>query len=195
MTIGRPREFDTALALDAAMHQFWGKGYEATSLQDLLDVMQISKSSFYETFGNKHQLFEQCLTHYAQSLANHMKEDLQRAKTGRTFIESIFTAVADEASAKKEKHGCLLVNTANELAHRDKTICKLVSFGTAQLGDVFLSAIKRAQQEGEILVDKKPAVLANYLVTSLTGLKTMVKGGADAKTIKDIVGVVLAALG
>lgn len=195
MTIGRPREFDTDLALEAAMHQFWSKGYQATSLQDLLEVMKLSKSSFYETFRSKHQLFIRCLTHYADTLAKEMKEDLRRSKTGRKFIERVFHGVADEASTKNQKHGCLLVNTANELAHRDKTICKLVSYGTNLLGEVFLAAVKRAKQEGDLLGDNKPEVLAKYLVSSLSGLKTMVKGGANEKTVRDITGVVLAGLG
>ena len=195
MSIGRPREFDTDQALEAAMHQFWRKGYEATSLQDLLEVMHLSKSSFYETFGNKHHLFEQCLTHYWDSLTSQMIEDLRRIRSGRKFIEAVFYAVADEASQKGEKHGCLLVTTANELAHRDKVIGNLVSRGTAKLAEVFLTAVKQAQQEGDLPLDKKPTLLAIYLVSSLSGLKTMVKGGADARTVKDIARVVLSALG
>ena len=195
MTIGRPREFDTDEALEAAMHQFWSKGYEATSLQDLLKVMHLSKSSFYETFGNKHQLFEQCLMHYWDSLITQMMEDFHRIRSGRKFIEAVFSTVAHEASQKGVKHGCLLVTTANELAHRDEIIGKLVSRGTAKLAGVFLTAVKRAQEEGDFPLDKNPKILANYLVSSLSGLQTLVKGGADAKTVRDITGVVLAALG
>jgi AcrR family transcriptional regulator len=195
MTIGRPREFDTDQALEAAMHKFWSKGYEATSLQDLLEVMNLSKSSFYETFGSKHQLFEQCLTRYVESLVKHMKEDLRRTKTGRKYIEGLFYALTDETSTTREKCGCMMVNTTNELAHRDTIIGKLITNGTASLMGVFLDAVKRAQQEGGLPKNKNPEMLANYFVSSLMGLKTMVKGGADAKTVKDIIGVVLAALG
>ena len=57
MTTGRPRQFNEEQALEAAMEQFWAVGYEATSLQDLLRVMKLSKSSLYQTFGSKHDLF------------------------------------------------------------------------------------------------------------------------------------------
>ncbi len=194
MTIGRPREFDTDQALAAAMRQFWSKGYEATSLQNLLEVMDVSKSSFYETFGSKHGLLEQCLTLYANTLITSLRDELRQAKTGLSFIEKVFKGLIDEAAAKDEKCGCLIVNTTNEMAQRDKIIAKLVANGTKSLQGVFEEAVRRGQKEGNIPLKKTPETLSNYLVSSMMGLKTMVKGGADAKTIKDICEVTITAL-
>ena len=194
MTVGRPREFDINQALEAAMRLFWSQGYEATSLQNLLKAMGISKSSFYEAFGSKHQLFEQCLTLYANTLIASFREDLQKAKSGLIFIEKVMKSLVEEASSKGEKCGCLMVNTTNELAQRDKIIAKLVANGTKSLQGVFEEAVRRAQKEGDIPVSKAPEVLASFLVSSLIGLKTMVKGGADAQTIRDVCGVTMTAL-
>ncbi len=194
MTIGRPREFDTDQALEAAMRQFWSKGYEATSLQNLLEVMEVSKSSFYETFGSKHELLEQCLTLYANTLIASLREELRQAKTGLSFIDKVLMSLIDEATAKSEKCGCLLVNTTNELAQRDKIIAKLVANGTKSLQGVFEEAVRRGQKEGNIPLNKTPEALSNYLVNSMVGLKTMVKGGADARTIKDICEITMTAL-
>ncbi len=194
MTIGRPREFDTDQALESAMRQFWSKGYEATSLQNLLEVMDVSKSSFYETFGSKHELFEQCLTLYANTLVASLREELHQAKTGLSFIEKVLKGLVDEASAKGEKCGCLIVNTTNELAQRDKIIAKLVANGTKNLQGVFEEAVRQGQKEESIPMNKSPEILSNYLVNSMVGLKTMVKGGADSKTIKDIIQVTMTAL-
>ena len=194
MQIGRPREFDSDQALEAAMRQFWSKGYEATSLQNLLEVMKVSKSSFYETFGSKHELLEQCLTRYAHTLVASLREELHQAKTGLSFIEQVLKGLIDESSAKGEKCGCLIVNTTNELAQRDKIIAKLVANGTKSLQGVFEEAVRRGQKEGSIPMNKTPGILSNYLVNSMVGLKTMVKGGADAKTIKDIIQITMTAL-
>ncbi len=194
MSIGRPREFDTDQALEAAMRQFWSKGYEATSLQNLLEVMEVSKSSFYETFGSKHELLEQCLTRYTNTLVASLREELHQAKTGLSFIEQVLKGLIDESSAKGEKCGCLIVNTTNELAQRDKIIAKLVANGTKSLQGVFEEAVRRGQKEGNIPMNKPPEILSNYLVNSMVGLKTMVKGGADAKTIKDIIQITMTAL-
>ncbi len=194
MSIGRPREFDRDQALEAAMRQFWSKGYEATSLQNLLEVMDVSKSSFYETFGSKHELLEQCLTRYANTLVASLRQELRQAKTGLSFIEKVLKGLIDEASTKGDKCGCLIVNTTNELAQRDKIIAKLVANGTKNLQRVFEEAVRRGQKEGSIPPNKNPEILSNYLVNSMVGLKTMVKGGADSKTIKDIIQVTMTAL-
>ncbi len=194
MTIGRPREFDTDQALEAAMRQFWSKGYEATSLQNLLEVMDVSKSSFYETFGSKHELLEQCLALYTNTLIASLREELRQAKTGLSFIEKVLKGLIDEASTKGEKCGCLMVNVTNELAQRDKIIAKLVANGSKSLQGVFKEAVLRGQKEGNIPLNKTPDILSNFLVNNMVGLKTMVKGGADVKTIKDIIEVTMTAL-
>ncbi|HEX9701827.1 MAG TPA: TetR/AcrR family transcriptional regulator, partial [Rhodospirillales bacterium] len=64
----RPREFETSEALNQAMQVFWTKGYEATSLADLIGAMNLSKSSFYDTFGSKHEVFLAAIEHYKQTV-------------------------------------------------------------------------------------------------------------------------------
>jgi len=194
MSVGRPREFDLETVLDAAMREFWRTGYEATSLQDLLSVMRLSKSSFYQTFESKKALFQRCVNYYRDDLCARMKTRLMESPSGRKFIEDIFYARASEAAKPGKKQGCLISNTANELAQRDPVIAKLVFEGKEQIAEAFLYAVKRGQEEGEIAQEKNPEVLAHYLLSSLSGLNTMLKGGDDEKTLKDIVSVVLSAL-
>jgi TetR/AcrR family transcriptional regulator, transcriptional repressor for nem operon len=64
MIYGRPLEFDPDIALQAAMQLFWCKGYESSSVQDLITTMEVSKSSFYQTFKSKHILFQRCIVNY-----------------------------------------------------------------------------------------------------------------------------------
>ncbi|TAN52266.1 MAG: TetR/AcrR family transcriptional regulator [Methylococcaceae bacterium] len=194
MNIGRPLEFDPDQALHDAMHVFWCKGYEATSLQDLLKAMDLSKSSFYQTFGSKQQLFERCIGRYRESMATAMRERLDRAASGRQFIAEMFYAVADEPNGPVKPRGCLVMNTANEFAQRDPLVAEWVAQCVDRFKNIFQAAVQRAQQEGDIAADKDAAVLAHYLVSSMSGLKTMVKAGAGANTVKDIVRVILCAL-
>ena len=128
MNAGRPREFKTEQVLEAAMQQFWCGGYEATSLQELLEVMQLSKSSLYQTFGSKHELFLRSIDFYQQSMIDEMHKILSNNRTSKESLKQLLENVIAEAASKKKK-GCLLVNTVNELSHRDKTVSKTVSIG------------------------------------------------------------------
>jgi TetR/AcrR family transcriptional repressor of nem operon len=194
MNIGRPRNFDSDQALQSAVQVFWSKGYESTSLQDLIEAMQISKSSFYQTFESKHQLFQNCINHYQGQFVSDITDSLKNSRTARAFIEDTFNSLADKARPSGDRRGCLILNCASEFAQRDPVIAKLITKSIKQMTDVFLSAVKRSQQEGDISSDKKPLPLARYLLSSLNGLTTMIKAGASPKEIKEVAQVVLTAL-
>lgn len=174
------------------MHVFWSKGYEATSLQDLLRAMKLSKSSFYQSYGSKHALFERSINRYRQSVTLEMREKLHQAASGRQFIEEVFSAELDDS---KPRWGCFVMNCAGEFAQRDAVIAELVAEGIQQFEVVFLEAIKRAQREGDIASDRDARALARYLVSSRSGLKTMIMAGVEPGTLRDIVALVYATLG
>ncbi len=194
MNIGRPLEFDPDRALDSAMQLFWRKGYESTSLQDLLGTMKLSKSSFYQAFKSKNQLFQRSIKNYQTLLTTDLNLQRQQAGSGKAFIKELFFDVTSETCGPDARRGCLLMNTANEFAQTDSDIANLVSTSLDQIITIFESAIKQAQQEEEIPQDKNANALATYLVSSMSGLKNMVKAGADKKTIEQIVTIVLSTL-
>jgi len=194
MNIGRPLEFDPEQALDAAMQVFWASGYEATSLQNLLDAMDLSKSSFYQAFGGKRQLFERCLKRYRDTMAAAMLDSLNQAPSGRQFIEDRLSSVASEACSDEKPRGCLVMNTANEFAQGDPAVAEWVAQGVDRFTAIFEAAVRRAQSEGDIAADNDPEVLARFLVSSMSGLKTMVKAGLGGSEVKDIIQIVLRAI-
>lgn len=191
---GRPREFDTALARDAAMQLFWSQGYEATSLSQLLSTMGLSKSSFYQTFESKRALFEQCLTRYEDILVSTMRAGLADAPNSLAFIAAALTDIATETRDPLGRRGCLMANTAAEFAQNDPQLARCVKAGFAASRDVFADAIVSAQADGSIRSKASPQTLADYLVTTVMGLKTQVKAGASAKQIENIAQVAVTAL-
>ena len=193
MTIGRPRQFDTDKALDKAMNQFWSGGYTATSLQHLLDCTKLSKSSLYQTFGNKEKLFVRCLEHYQQHIDDLLKDMLAVSTSGLAFIESLVEMVIDEADASRPR-GCLLVNTANELASKEAEIAQAVKRGLDTIKLNLKSALQQARQEGDISDDKDLDQLSDYLVTGISGLRTMVKAGASKESLKNVADLLLKTL-
>ena len=194
MSTGRPLEFDPDTALESAMHLFWRKGYELSSLQDLLSTMGLSKSSFYQTFKSKHELFQNCIRHYRKMLADDMSTQMEQTDSGKVFIETLFCNVADETAGPNSRRGCLLMNTANEFAQRDPEIAKLVSRSIEEFTDLFEKAVQQSQRQGEIPPDKDTRALAIYLVSSMSGLRNIVKAGADRETVKRIVKLILSTL-
>ena len=176
------------------MQMFWRKGYESTSLQDLITVMGLSKSSFYQTFNSKHHLFEQSIHNYQNMLSDSLQSQLQQADSGRAFIESLFYGVECELSGADARRGCLLMNTASEFSQTDPEIAALVSDSLEHISRIFEQAIEQAQSENKISANKNPKDLASYLLSNMSGLKNMVKAGADKKTIRSIVDIVLSAL-
>jgi TetR/AcrR family transcriptional repressor of nem operon len=192
--IGRPLEYDPDTALDAAMHQFWTKGYEHTSMQDLLATMNLSKSSLYQAFGGKQPLFRRCVARYTDQFANRMRAGLAAAPSGRGFIAAFLYSVLDDVRADGAPRGCLVMNTASEFAQSEPEIALDVAQSIERFHGILRAAVERAQQEGDIPPERDPAILASFLVSSMSGLKTQAKAGADAKTLEGIIGVALSAL-
>jgi len=190
--IGRPLEFDPDTALEAAMHVFWSKGYELTSMQDLLAAMNLSKSSLYQAFGGKQALFRACMARYADQMAAHLRQTLNEATSGTAFIETFLRSVLAEAQGTPR--GCLVMNTASEFAQSEANIAQDVSNSIERFRQILQAAVEQAQQEGDIAPQRDARTLASFLVSSMSGLKTQAKAGADAHTLSGIIATILRAL-
>jgi len=194
MTVGRPLEFNPERVLDAAMNLFWRQGYDATSLQSLLKVMGLSKSSLYQAFGNKQQLFEQCLQHYQQMIQAAWLERLNGGASGRQFILDTLLSTVKEAHGSASPRGCLIMNTASEFAQSNPKIAEIVNEGVENFKKIFLTAVQQGQADGTITRAKDSELLANYLVSSMSGLRTMVKAGSNINTVRSLVSIIIDSL-
>jgi len=114
----RPRTFDREDVLDRALETFWCQGYEATSMQDLVDAMGINRASLYNAFGSKHELFMEVLKHYEMQRLRRVIDTLRQASSAKEAIRDVFERAADEACTSDQR-GCLLTNTATEMCARD----------------------------------------------------------------------------
>ncbi len=194
MPAGRPRQFDPSTALTQAMELFWARGYEATSLQELLGATGLSRSSLYQKFGGKHQLFERCLDRYREIIEEGMRQRLNAAPTGRTFIEQSLDRTIADLRTPDGPRGCLMLNTANEFGHRDPVISEQVRSGIDSFRCVFTEAVQRGQADGSIRNLSEPERLASYIVAGMGGLRTLVKGGESEERIQDARDLLMMAL-
>ena len=189
MTLGRPLEFDPREALDAAMHQFWNQGYNATSLQDLLTCMELSKSSFYQTFLSKEDLFLNCITHYCEQRTKELEDKLATSSSGIKYIYLVFNSIVENSD--NTNNGCLLVNTANEFGQRNKNVSKRVYNSLKKFEDIFKKALLKAQDKKEISKNINLNTYAFYLVSGLCGLQTMIKNGAKKKDLQNHIKIMM----
>jgi AcrR family transcriptional regulator len=117
--MARPREFDIDQVLDAAMNTFWTKGYEATSMADLMEAMNLKKGSIYKAFEDKHDLFCKALERYLEGMDKQMREMVETATSPRAGIETWLQKGVEMCQGQGVKRGCLALNTAVELGPHD----------------------------------------------------------------------------
>ncbi|HJN22534.1 MAG TPA: TetR/AcrR family transcriptional regulator [Rhodospirillales bacterium] len=192
--MARQREFNTGNALQKAMQVLWAKGYKATSLQDLTAAMGISKSSFYETFGGKHELFLSALKHYDERTVEWPEGVFEGEASARLGITNIFNAAIGKLTAANSRRGCLLGSSAIEVSPHDPDVEAAVNKGLARISRAFHRAVKRGQKEDEISSRHDPRSLARFLLGSINGLQVIGKANPDRAVLEDIARVTMAAL-
>ena len=192
--MARPREFDTTQVLEQATGVFWAKGYAATSLRDLISAMGISKSSFYEAFDSKHNLYLLVLDNYIDHVSDQLVFTLGQGPSPRTAIAIAFNDIVDGAIARSDRLGCLLANAAAEIMPGDSEAAERVSAGLARLEEAYYETIVRAQRAGEVPTEADARALARFLTTSANGLHLMSKAMSDRMALYDVARVVLSSL-
>ena len=174
--MARPREFDIDQALNNAMQAFWSNGYEATSLADLMEAMDLQKGSIYKAFGDKHTLFISALEHYLEAAHQFDKEYLEKATSPKKGISTWLNTELKNACGQSIKRGCLMVNTLNERAHTDETVANLIKSHLSRLSLLLTETIKRGQELGEFRDDIRANDISQMLIVSLLGMLSLSKG-------------------
>jgi TetR/AcrR family transcriptional repressor of nem operon len=191
----RTKEFEPEAALQHAMELFWRKGYEATSMRDLLDGMGIGRGSFYDTFGDKRSLFLAALDRFEESRTTWVLEALEGGDPPLESIRFVFERSVEGLVGYEPRRGCLLANSAVELAPHDPEVAQRLSRYVWRTETAFERALERARAAGDLPEGRDTRALARFLVNNLHGLRVMARAGADRETLEDTVGVVLGALG
>ena len=192
--MARPREFDREVALDRAMAAFWAKGYEATSIEDLVDRMGIQRGSLYGTFGDKRTLFLAALERYQEVVARELFETLDAPGSGLEAIRRFFRLRVASALDRGRPAGCLVTNSVVELSRRDRGAAARIGGSLGKMEAGFRRALERARAAGELAPGRDLRALARFLTSSAQGLSVMAKASPDRARLEDVVSVVLGAL-
>lgn len=183
--MARPKEFNPDETLEKAMQVFWHKGYEATSMEDLLDAMDINRGSLYATFGGKRELFLKAMELYCSEGGIGARISiLQQPGPALPLIRRFIEAMLEFGLSDPQRRGCLLTNTVMELAPHEKDIARQVAGRLQMAEEAFFRLLTRAKQEGELAKDKDPRALARVLVTMMQGTIVMIKAGTPADVVR-----------
>lgn len=184
--VARTKEFDPDAALQSALELFWRRGYEATSIADLVEHLGIGRASIYATFGNKHELYLKALDRYSEDRDPPLFTELSRPGPALPAVRAVVRRFAsDAASPERRLNGCLITNTAAELAPHDPAATRRVEVSWEHLETLLQSALTRARTEGELPEDRDPRALARMLLVLLQGVRVVGKASSDPARVRD----------
>jgi AcrR family transcriptional regulator len=191
--MARPREFDRDEALTAAMRLFWAHGYAATSTEDLVAAMGISRQSLYDTFGSKRRLYLEALAAYSAGSVANLVGAARRAPSPLSGLRALLEAVTEVPEAER-RLGCMGINAICEFGEADAEVTAAASPSGAALDDALRDLIGAAKARGEVSATLDEAMAADFLRCTLAGLKVSAKGGAPAPALREMAAFALNAL-
>lgn len=167
--MARSVEFNECEIIEKAMNVFWEKGYHGTSMQDLVDAMQINRSSLYNTIGDKHCLFIKCVTIYAEAGLKETKEKVAQEKSA---LQALINIIRDKAAwVVDSEKGCLGIKTVFEIAPEDAAVRNVLMKNGALYLDLMTNLIQKAIDDKELDGSEDASLLAEYIMTTFTGWK------------------------
>jgi TetR/AcrR family transcriptional repressor of nem operon len=193
--MARLKEFNEEDALDKAIEIFWSKGYNGTSAQDLVTHLGLSRSSLYDTFGDKHSLFVKALQRYQKKSYDDVSSLLQKSTNIKETIKEMFAQAILESFDDKITKGCFMVNSTVELALHDAEIEKVVNDNRQKMEEVFFLAVKRGQELNQISSATDPRLLARFIFNNYSGIRVLARStGTPKQVFDDVLKVLLSVL-
>lgn len=183
--MARTKEFNEDQALDKAIEIFWHKGYNGTSAQDLVTHLGLSRSSLYDTFGDKQKLFSKSLRRYQKNAQNQIVELFDQSTNIKETLKDIFKQAVIESLEDRTTKGCFMVNSSVELAMHDEEIAKIVKNNSQTMEEVFTKAVLKGQNEGHISKAIDAKILARFIFNNYSGIRVLARTGEKDKQVYD----------
>ena len=183
--MARTKEFKEDQVLDKAIEIFWHKGYNGTSAQDLVMHLGLSRSSLYDTFGDKQKLFAQSLRRYQKNAQDQIIELFEKSENIKETLHDIFKQAVVESLDDRITKGCFMVNSSIELAMHDEEIAKIVKSNSQKMEEVFTNAVQKGQDLGQISKSNEAKVLARFIFNNYSGIRVLARTGERDKQVYD----------
>jgi TetR/AcrR family transcriptional repressor of nem operon len=192
--MARTKDFDESEVLTKAINLFWHKGYNGTSMQDLVDGLGISRSSLYDTFGDKHTLYIKALENYKGSASGEMCNIVNQSVSAKEAIKQLLDLTTWTLLTDDQHKGCFMVNAAVEVGPHDEQVGNMICENDKFVENSFYTAIKKGQKSGEISADKDARALARFILNNVKGMRVIAKSTADKSVFTDIIKLTMSVL-
>ena len=192
--MARTKAFDRTEVLERAMTLFWRQGYEATSIQDLVAHTGVNRASLYATYGDKRTLFGAALAHYRDVVSARRMRQLTEPGAGKAAIRRFFRDLVEYSLGEGRQLGCLLANSAIELAPHDPALAAQCTVGIDRTEQAFRRALEQARADGDLPPQRDPVVLARFLTNALLGLRVTARVRPERERLEAIVEATLSVL-
>jgi TetR/AcrR family transcriptional regulator, transcriptional repressor for nem operon len=184
--MARPREFDEAAVLDAAIGRFWERGYEATSVRDLADEMSIAGASLYNAFGDKRTLYERALNRYLDQSFRERIHRLEPSLPPREAVIAFLQEIVKRSLTDKQRRGCMLVNSAIESAPHDDKFFDIVAIFLDEVEQFFFRCVRRGQKDGTITKTHSAEDISKSLLGILLGIRVLARVKPERKLLEGL---------
>jgi TetR/AcrR family transcriptional repressor of nem operon len=191
--MARTKDFDENEVLNKAVELFWHKGYNGTSMQDLVDGLGISRSSLYDTYGDKHTLFIKALESYQCANSAKICSIVNNTGSAKEAIKKLLEFISGELLNDREHKGCFMVNAEVEIAPHDQEVSRIICKNDQQVEDAFYLVIKKGQESGEISNLQDARALARFTFNTVKGIRVTAKSTTDKAVFDDIIKLTMAA--
>lgn len=180
---GRPLSFCRETVLEKAMHVFWERGYESSSISDLTAAMGITPPSLYAAFGDKEHLFLEAVERYAMGPAGGVLGGLETHPTARSAIQGFLECGAKVLTEPDHPRGCMVVMAATNCSIAAERVQAALAKRRAAGEVEMTSRIQRGIDDGELPPETDAAALANFYATVYQGMSMQAKDGATFENL------------
>ena len=180
------KRYDEAEVIDRAMNLFWVRGYEATSMSDLVAATGINRGSIYSAFTDKRTLYIRALKRYDEFHRQKFLTKLRKENPPRETILAMFEAARVWPLTEGHPPGCFLINAAFEFADRDPEICEMVYESSVRIELFFKKLILESQGEGTVPLHIDAGETARGLLSLLIGLRVLSHSKPQSPMLKSI---------
>ncbi|OXM17197.1 TetR/AcrR family transcriptional regulator [Paenibacillus herberti] len=189
--MARTKAFDTNEVLHKAMSVFGSRGYEGTSLPDLITGLGIARQSIYDTYGTKRDLFLTAVKYYMDQKNHDLQQLLDQPGTVTDKVEQAFSTMIRILTDPELRQKCFIISSAIEQALHDEELAAFLHANTEQVEHAFYTMLEKGMEQGELSIELNIRDLSRFLANERIALVFAAKLGMDEQKLVSIKQIVL----